>query len=67
MNWLRGDTYYLKSSCDLYTICRVSRGGTPVYELWRGRMHISHHLTADSAKEAAEAHSGKWAAGSPSA
>lgn len=67
MNWLRGDTYYLQSGCKNYTICRISRGGTPVYELWRGRMHVSSHADADLAKRAAEAHAAKWAAGAPAA
>lgn len=60
MDWKRGDDWHLKSGCGNYTISKSDVKGTPVYNLWRKRMHISMHDSADTAKKAAEAHEERW-------
>lgn len=70
MNWRRGDNYYIRSveadgKDGPYTITRLYVKGGEHFEVWRGRMHISSHDSADEARASAARHSEKWDAGAP--
>lgn len=70
MNWRRGDNYYIRSvepdgSNGPYTITRIYLKNGERFELWRGRLHVSTHDTADEARASAVRHAEKWDAGAP--
>ena len=65
MNWRKGDNYYIRSDCGNYTITRVYVKDGERFEVWRGRMHVSTHDSADDARASATRHAEKWAAGAP--
>lgn len=63
MNWRKGDNYYIRSDCGNYTITRLYVKGGERFEVWRGRLHVSSHDTADEARASAERHAERWDAG----
>jgi hypothetical protein len=65
MNWRRGDDYHIKSDPPGYTITRLYVKDGERFEVWRGRMHISSHDTADEARASADLHAERWEAGAP--
>lgn len=71
MKWRKGDAYYIRSvepdgKDGPYTITHLYVKGGESFEVWRGRLHVSSHDTADEARAAAERHAERWNAGAPS-
>ncbi len=60
MDWVRGDDYFIKSTCGRYTIARIVVHGGERFELWRGRLHVSSHGDPQEARAAAETHASDW-------